>query len=317
MVSWWKIINKYVGINLTAGTLAQSGHYMKSCVLFFILLVSSLNAISGVPGGFSREGFPTMNTKNGYVEPFQIFDNVYYVGDKWVSAYIIKTSEGLILVDTLESPFSKWIPENLKKLSLDASDIKYVLVTHGHSDHVAGAHYLQKTYGAEVVMTAADYELAESQAAKSKREGHFLPPVKNRVVTDNSILKLGNTVLKLYITPGHTQGCLSIDFFAINGNKKHRAFIVGGMGGDSMDLEMANQYLTSLSRIRQLNQVLPAIDINLSNHPRMNQLFERQKKLNSNRESHPFVDASGFLTLLDKLESRGKRRLAEITSSKK
>ncbi len=70
---------------------------------------------------------PAMTQKNGYVEPFQIFDNVYYVGDQWVSAYIIKTNKGLILIDTLEFPYGKWIPKNLEKLNLNAQDIKYIL----------------------------------------------------------------------------------------------------------------------------------------------------------------------------------------------
>ncbi len=73
------------------------------------------------------------------MEPFQIFDNLYYVGIDWVSACVLETTDGLILIDSL---YGKWINPmlaNIAKLGLDPADIKYVLVTHGHFDHHGGA----------------------------------------------------------------------------------------------------------------------------------------------------------------------------------
>lgn len=68
-----------------------------------------------------------MNDKNGYVEPFQMFDNVYYVGDKWVSSYAIDTYDGLVIIDTLDSPYSKWVPINLEKPGLEDKPITHIL----------------------------------------------------------------------------------------------------------------------------------------------------------------------------------------------
>lgn len=62
---------------------------------------------------FSQTGIPKMSAENGYIEPFKMFDNVYYIGDKWVSSYAIDTSSGLVIIDTLDFPYSKWIPKNL------------------------------------------------------------------------------------------------------------------------------------------------------------------------------------------------------------
>ena len=97
--------------------------------------------------------------------PFKIFDNLYYVGIDWVAAYVLETSEGLILIDSL---YGKWINPmlaNIAKLGLDPNDIKYVLVTHGHFDHHGGAAVVQQRYGAKVVMTEDDWLLAETEAS--------------------------------------------------------------------------------------------------------------------------------------------------------
>lgn len=70
------------------------------------------------------------DTKAQTVEPYQAFDNVYYVGICWVSAWLIKTSEGLILIDTLYGEFTNQFIENIKKIGVDPAEIKMVLLTH-------------------------------------------------------------------------------------------------------------------------------------------------------------------------------------------
>ncbi|QUJ66238.1 MBL fold metallo-hydrolase [Photobacterium sp. GJ3] len=129
---------------------------------------------------------PEMTGKNGYVEPFKMFDNLYYVGDQWVSSYVVQTSSGLVLIDTLDFPYSKWIPANLKKLGLEQEPVSHILVTHGHSDHVGGAEYLQSMYGSEVILTEKGLELAIEQANKSRGNSQFLPPDVQSFAKDSS-----------------------------------------------------------------------------------------------------------------------------------
>src|SRR5579863_9835694 len=92
------------------------------------------------------------------VPPVKMFDNLYYVGIDFVCAYVIKTSQGLILVDTLYLPFENHTIDSIKELGMDPKDIKYVIISHGHDDHYAGAMAVKAAAPkAHFMMTDADY----------------------------------------------------------------------------------------------------------------------------------------------------------------
>ncbi|WP_193161253.1 MBL fold metallo-hydrolase [Microbulbifer hainanensis] len=284
----------------------------------YLLTIALLFGLSGSAIATTTDKIPPEDPEKGYREPFQLFDNVYYVGDKWVSSYVIATSAGLILVDTLESPYGRWIPDNMRKLGLDPADIKYIVITHGHSDHFGCAEYLQSQYGSEVVMAAADLALAKQQVEKSREDpyGAFSLPKFELIERDGSTLTLGDTTLKLYLTPGHTPGSMSVDFLAKAGSREYRAFVVGGMGTNFEGLDHAEQYLASVRRVRQLASERPVVQVNLSNHPHMNQLFERRERASVEGNVQPYVDRKGFFDFLNTLEQRGLKKLEEETEGK-
>src|SRR5262249_19088392 len=74
---------------------------------------------------------------NWYAEPSKVFDNFYFVGGKIHSSWALTTKEGIILIDTIY-PYNseELILGGMKKLGLDPKDIKYVLISHAHSDHI-------------------------------------------------------------------------------------------------------------------------------------------------------------------------------------
>ena len=98
-------------LQLILCNVSSLGKEMKKLLVGLFLLVST--------SVIASENIPEMSIKNGYVEPFQMFDNVYYVGDRWVSSYAVETTKGLVLIDTLDFPYSMWIPTNLEKLDQD------------------------------------------------------------------------------------------------------------------------------------------------------------------------------------------------------
>lgn len=279
------------------------------------IFISFLICLFSVSQSYAKEFIPEKTDKNGYVEPFQMFDDLFYVGDKWASSYLVRTTDGLVLIETLESPYGRWIPSNVEKLGLNPSDIKYILVTHGHSDHVGNAEYIQRHYGSKVVMSKEELQLAKEQSTKSKGKGHFEAPHVNVFVKDGDHLVIGDTKFTFYITPGHTKGCVSIDFMVKNAGIPYRAFMVGGHSPSKTDIKLVGEFIKSIERIRTIALQEPKVSVNLANHPHKNHLFEeRALGINDSKKNY-FIDSKGFVEFLNKQEEIGKKKLEELQAN--
>ena len=244
------------------------------------------------------------------VEPFQIFDNLYYVGIEWVSSYLLVTTDGLILIGSLYGDFIDNVTDGIRAVGFDPSDLKYVLVTHGHFDHVGGAARFQEAYGARVGMTEADWELAEQPPSDPRYEIDV--PVHDMVIADGDTLQLGDTEIRFYVTPGHTEGVLSMEFPVRDGGEEHRAFVFGGVGLNFDGVHRTNLYLDSVARIRRLaGEEGNPVEVNITNHAGMGRVFERAEQLASRGPSdpHPFVDPQGFLDWLVELQRNAEHKL--------
>ncbi len=154
-----------------------------------------------------------------YQEPAKVFDNLYWLGG-WGSAsrvptkggfspagnstWAVKTSEGFILIDSgYDFSAPTLITEGLKKMGEDPSQIKYVILSHAHNDRYYGAKYLQDTYHAHIIMSAADWDVI---ANPKNTDFEQLKPKRDMVATDGMKVTLGDTTLTVYLTPGHTPG---------------------------------------------------------------------------------------------------------------
>lgn len=281
---------------------------MKRMIVFVVLFVS-IKALAGA-------GVPEMTADNGYVEPFRMFDNVYYVGDKWVSSYAVETSTGLVIIDTLNMPYSRWIPINLEKLGLNDKKITHIVVTHGHSDHVGGAEFLQSRYGSKVIMSEKGYELAKAKASASHGKSKYLPPVMESFAQDSSNLVVGGTEFTFYITPGHTEGDLSIDFMVKHNGQSHRAFVVGGHGTNFQRPGLAKVFMASFARIKKLAMESPPVTVNLSNHPHKNDLFSNREKRTKGVTGNPFISEENFFRFIgQQVESATKKMKEQLEPS--
>jgi metallo-beta-lactamase class B len=151
-----------------------------------------------------------------YAEPAKVFDDFYFVGGKIHSAWALTTSEGIILIDTIY-PYNseELIIGGMKKLGLDPRTIKYVLITHGHGDHIGGAEMLQKRYGAKVVMGAPDWDMVEKYPNRYKT----MAPKRDIVATDGMKITLGGKTVTVWLTPGHTPGTISFTFTVLDRGK--------------------------------------------------------------------------------------------------
>jgi len=237
-------------------------------------------------------------------EPFQVFDNLYYVGIHWVAAYLLVTDEGLILIDSLHPPYIEDGVEHIRQLGFDPADIDYVLGTHGHFDHMAGHAYYQRNFGARVGLTAADWKRAQTDVGNT-----FDMEVADvdMVVQDGDTLTLGDQTLKFYITPGHTEGVLSMEFTVRDGEDEYRAVIFGGGGAQGNDFWKNQAVLGNIRRFQLLAAQSPPVRVRLTTHPAapagsgglQQQLLDRGPS-----DPHPFVDdPSVFIEYLDQAEA--------------
>ena len=248
------------------------------------------------------------------VEPYRAFDNVYYVGVCWVSAWLVKTSDGAVLLDTLHDPFGDLLVSNIRKVGVDPADIKYVLMTHGHFDHVGGAYKLKPLTKARFVMTETGW--AEAMASAKASQGtprQWTMIEKDVVVKDGDVITLGDTSFGVYETPGHTFGTASFAFPVRDGVRTYQAFTVGGLGLNAIQSsKQVEAYIASVTRILELaRRPNDPITVHLTTHPSSNGLTESAQKLKTRGpvDPHPLVDPAGFISQLEALRKGAEERL--------
>jgi metallo-beta-lactamase class B len=218
-----------------------------------------------------------------YAEPAKIFDNLYFIGSKDVSAWAVTTSDGIILIDSLyEYSVEEQIANGLKKLGLDPTKIKYVIDTHGHLDHYLGSKFLQDRYGARIVLSEADWNLMARDNIPAD-----LKPKKDMVATDGQKLTLGDTTITMYVTPGHTPGTISLLIPIKDGTQRHLAGMWGGVGFNfQRSPDAFNTYATSARRFKDI-VAKAGVDVHLTNHANQDKTLEKIAALQGRQPGSP------------------------------
>jgi metallo-beta-lactamase class B len=253
--------------------------------------------------------------KAQYIEPWKAFENVYFVGVCWVSAWAIKTSDGMVLIDTLHEPHVDQLIANLRKVGINFADIKYVLMTHGHFDHVGGAAKLKPLLpNTKFVMTQIGWDEAMESAKKSEstpRPWSMIP--RDVVAKDGDVIHVGDNSFGVLETPGHTLGTASYTYDVTDGANTYRAITVGGLGLNAIkDSRQVELYIASVGTISALikKQQQP-VTVHLTTHPFSNGLTEIRARLAARKpdEPNPLVDQQGILEQLAALRSNAEERL--------
>lgn len=144
-------------------------------------------------------------------EPTKIVGPIYSVGTKGLSVFLIKTTEGLIIINTAMPGSGPMTETAIRKLGFDPKDIKLLLTGHAHIDHVGAHAYFQKISGAKVAVIREDKDLLESGGKidfhYAKHKEFYYEPVKaDWAFNDGDIIKLGDVAITALLTPGHTKG---------------------------------------------------------------------------------------------------------------
>lgn len=243
-----------------------------------------------------------MKPWEAYMEPFRIFGNLYFVGNTYVSSHIIDTGEGLILLDSNFPECTYLLTEGIRKLGLNPYDIKYILHSHGHYDHIGGTRALVEYFGAKTIIGAPDAPIVNGSVnltwADELGFAFFQPFEPDIVLNDGDIFELGKTKIRAVSTPGHTPGTMSYFFNVDDGKNTYTAGMQGGAGVNSLTNEFLNKYnlpiscredfVNSMEKIKNEH-----VDILIGNHPGdvdTKGKYERMQK----GEENPFIDSSAL-----------------------
>ena len=175
-----------------------------------------------------------------YLEPLRMAPGVWYVsGNDWVACYLIDTGDGLILIDTAMHETAYLMIENIRKLGYELTDIKKILLSHAHIDHIGAARTMKELTGAKIYLGERDLPFLHERRDLILNDGgytcgEFEP---DELYADDKPIVQGNVTIRTVSTPGHTPGCTSFFFevqdetgkkfnFRISGRAAaHRAFL--------------------------------------------------------------------------------------------
>ena len=237
-----------------------------------------------------------------YVHPFQMYGNLYYVGDNWVCAHLIDTGDGLLLIDACNCGATAMLIQAIWEAGFNPADVKWLILSHGHVDHIGAACFFRNLFGTKLYLGAPDAEMFENspelsaiQDSPNFMDSLFQPDVR---IQDGDVLTFGNTTIQFYLVPGHTPGCIACFFDITDGKETKRAGYYGGFGFNTLkkdylieigDPEYRTRtiYLDSLAKVR--NQ---PVDVFLGNHTNNNRLMEKLAYKQDHPGENPFVDTA-------------------------
>ncbi len=226
-----------------------------------------------------------------YASPYKVFDNLYWLGTRQHSSWALRTSEGIIIIDTnFAWATQPEIIDGLTMLGLNPRDIKYVIISHAHGDHDQGAAELQKRYGAKVVMGAADWDSTVQRPATA---AGGVPTRDISVGPEGTKITSGDTTVTVVSTPGHTPGTLSYVFPVKDQGRTVMVAYSGGTltGAFGTDGARWDEYVASQRKIAKAAADAGATVL-LSNHSEYDGAYTKARLVPLKRETgenHPFI----------------------------
>lgn len=275
---------------------------MRACSLLSSLLLCGLGASTLAAQNTKvwtleelfRRNVGTPEQQNAQFPPHKIAGNLYYVGTESLASFLVATPEGLILIN---SDYERTVPvirSSVEKLGFRFSDIKILLGSHAHADHMQGDALLKELTGARVMAMEQDVPALRAMTPGDK------PHPIDRILHDGDEVTLGGSTLVAHLTPGHTRGCTTWTMKVQDSGQSYDVVIIGSVGvnpgfklvNNPSNPQIADEYLRSFKVLRGLH-----CDIPLGSHPAMYGLAEKYPKLG--KGPNPFIDPAGYQAELD------------------
>ncbi len=259
---------------------------------------------------------------NRPLEPFRIFGNTYYVGTAGLSALLVTSDAGHVLLDGGLPQSAAVIDRNIRVLGFRTEDVRFILASHAHYDHVGGIAALQRFTGATVAMsapgvralTAGGPTVDDPQFGIGVAANAFPPVANTRAVADGETIRVGATTITAHLTPGHTPGgtswtwqncegarCLNIVYADSLTSISADGFrFTGGTGQP----DLTPGFMRTIDKVASL-----PCDVIISTHPDSTGLTAKLKPRNSGLGVEAFVDPTGCRSYAENARGALNRRI--------
>lgn len=274
--------------------------------VFRLLVCFAIAAVAWSQQASADEAFPA----------HRVVDNVYYVGSQALASYLITTPDGHILIN---SGFEETVPlirDAVESLGFKMTDVKILLASHAHADHVAGHALLQEITGAKVFVMRGDHSVIESggQGQYLYVDSSWKPCTVDRVLDDGDEVKLGDFTLIARLTPGHTRGCTTWTWKAVDGETKVNVVVIGSpnvnpgyrLVGNKDYPEIADDFAKTFKVLKEL-----PCEVFLGAHGDYYGMLEKYEKLKAGAKQNPFVDSQGYRAYVEQKEQAFQKTLTE------
>ncbi len=224
----------------------------------------------------------------------KIIGNIYFVGSQALGSFLVVTPAGLILINSDYEATVPVIKDSVEKLGFKVTDIKILLGSHAHGDHMEGDAMVKEMSGSQVYAMAED--VPALQAMKPGGKAH---PI-DRIIHDGDQVTLGGTTLTAHLTPGHTKGCTTWTLKAEEGGKSYDVVIVGSSGvnpgvklvNNAEYPNIADDFIHTFQTLRSLH-----CDVPLGSHPAMYNMAAKYALVG--KGTNPYIDPEGYRIEID------------------
>jgi metallo-beta-lactamase class B len=252
------------------------------------------------PRSILARNMGTPEDQTAQFPPHKVIGNVYYVGTRTLSSFLITTPEGHILINSTYERNVPTIQKSVADLGFRFSDVKILLGTHAHGDHQEGDAAVKQANGARVLVMEQDVP-----ALRAIRPGGKEHPI-DRTLRDGEQVTLGGVTLTAHLTAGHTRGCTTWTMQVPEGGRTYNVVFACSLRAPvTLMPEVVAEFNRTFPKFRAL-----ACDVPLGDHPAQYNMLAKHARLASGG-ANPFIDPANCLLEADIQEAMFKATLAE------
>lgn len=273
-------------------------------LIAILVALASLCAIQNPPSGTAAQSLDT-STWNDPEPPFRLAGPIYYVGTQYLAVFLVSSPQGHILIDGGMPSSAQVIEKSIRDIGFKPEDIRILLTTQAHFDHVGTHAHFKKLSGAMAQAMTGDEKLlrdgGKSDYLFGNASTHFPPVAVDRVLKDGDIVTVGGARLTARHTPGHTPGSATYEMTVNEGGRDYSVvFAASTTVNPGTRLVTNPSYPGILEDFRKTFTLLESLrpDIFVSGHASFFNLKEKRAKVTPENPAAAFVDPEGYKRLV-------------------